>query len=122
MRVCAVVASALILMVPVAAPAQDVTAGQAMFLQCRVCHQVGDTAKNGVGPVLNGLFGRHSGSVEGYAYSPALTKSGLVWDAKTLDRWLARPSSTVPGSRMFYIVNNPAHRADLIAYLAGTKR
>src|SRR4051794_20316690 len=62
------------------AQAQDVAAGEKLFLQCRACHQVGDTAKNAVGPVLNGLFGRKASMVEGFTYSPANKNSGLTWD------------------------------------------
>ena len=49
--------------------AQDIAAGERSWNKCRACHQIGETAKNGVGPQLNGLFGRHSGAVEGYSYS-----------------------------------------------------
>ncbi len=61
-----------------AGQAQDAAAGERVFAQCRACHQVGETAKNVVGPVLNGLFGRKAGTVEGYAYSPANKNSGLT--------------------------------------------
>ena len=37
--------------------AQDAAAGERVFAQCRACHQVWESAKNAVGPVLNGLFG-----------------------------------------------------------------
>ena len=60
--------------------AQDAAAGERVFTQCRACHQVGETAKNAVGPVLNGLFGRKAGTVEGYSYSAANKNSGLTWD------------------------------------------
>ena len=63
--------------------AQDAAAGERVFTQCRACHQVGETARNAVGPVLNGLFGRKSGSIEGYSYSPANKNSGLTWDEAT---------------------------------------
>src|SRR5204863_2817713 len=62
------------------AAAQDVAAGEKAFAKCRVCHQVGETAKNLVGPVLNGLVGRKAGSIEGYSYSDANKNSGLTWD------------------------------------------
>ena len=65
---------------PMAAKAQDAANGEKVFAQCRACHQVGPTAKNAVGPVLNGLFGRKAGSVEGYSYSPVNKNSGLTWD------------------------------------------
>ncbi|MFX4431744.1 c-type cytochrome, partial [Acinetobacter baumannii] len=59
-----------------AAMAQDVEAGQRSFAKCRACHQVGETARNLVGPELNGLFGRKPGSVEGYSYSDVNKNSG----------------------------------------------
>jgi cytochrome c len=59
--------------------AQDAAAGEKVFAVCKACHQVGDTAKNAVGPVLNGLIGRKAGSVEGYNYSDANKKSGITW-------------------------------------------
>ena len=55
--------------------------------------------------------------VEGYNYSPALRKSGLAWDAKTLDQWLQGPQKLAPGSKMYLVVANPAERAAIIAYL-----
>lgn len=70
-----------------------------------------------MGPNLHGLFGRKAGSVQGFAYSEAMKASGIVWDAKTLDRYLAAPTATVPGTRMVAKVGNPARRAALIAYL-----
>src|SRR6476646_5391531 len=62
------------------ASAQDAAAGEKVFAVCKACHQVGDNAKNAVGPVLNGLFGRKAGSVEGYNYSEPNKKSGISWD------------------------------------------
>ncbi len=70
-----------------------------------------------MGPNLHGLFGRKAGAVKGFAYSPALKASGLVWNAKTLDQYLAAPTATVPGTRMVMKVGDPARRAALIAYL-----
>ena len=61
------------------ASAQDAAAGEKVFVICKACHQAGDSAKNAVGPVLNGLFGRKAGSVEGYSYSAANKDSGITW-------------------------------------------
>jgi cytochrome c len=47
--------------------AQDAAAGKTSFNKCMACHAVGEGAKNKVGPELNGLDGRKSGSVAGYA-------------------------------------------------------
>ena len=44
--------------------------------------------------------------------------SGIVWDAKSLDRFLADPVGTVPGTSMGYAgIKDARERADLIAYL-----
>jgi cytochrome c len=98
--------------------AQDAAAGEKVFLQCRACHQVGPTAKNAVGPVLNGLFGRHSGSVAGYTYTEANKKSGLVWDEPTFREYIKDPKAKIPGTKMVYPgLKDEKRIADLVAYL-----
>src|SRR6187200_3386854 len=56
--------------------AQDADAGKTSFNKCLACHAIGEGAKNKVGPILNGLDGRKSGTVEGYNYSDANKNSG----------------------------------------------
>ena len=90
-------AAAVLVAVPGAALAQDAAAGEKTFAQCRACHQVGPTAKNAVGPVLNGLFGRKTGTVEGYNYSPANKNSGIVWDEATFTDYIKDPRAKIPG-------------------------
>jgi len=98
--------------------AQDAAAGEKVFAQCRACHQVGETAKNAVGPVLNGLFGRKSGTVEGYAYSPANKNSGITWDEATFRDYIKDPRAKIPGTKMIYAGLKDEQRVtDLIAYL-----
>ena len=100
------------------ARAQDAAAGEKVFAQCRACHQVGETAKNGVGPVLNGLFGRAAGTVEGYNYSPANKNSGLTWDEATFREYIVNPRAKIPGTKMVYAGLKDEQRTnDLIAYL-----
>ncbi|KLK91546.1 cytochrome C [Microvirga vignae] len=100
------------------AQAQDAAAGEKVFAQCRACHQVGPTAKNAVGPVLNGLFGRHSGSVEGYNYSPANKNSGITWDEATFRDYIKDPKAKIPGTKMIYAGLKDEQRVnDLVAYL-----
>ncbi|MBJ6126866.1 c-type cytochrome [Microvirga splendida] len=100
------------------AQAQDAAAGEKVFAQCRACHQIGESAKNAVGPVLNGLIGRHSGSVEGYNYSPANKNSGLTWDEATFRNYIKDPRAKVPGTKMIYAGLKDEQRVnDLIAYL-----
>ena len=98
--------------------AQDAAAGEKVFAQCRACHQVGETAKNAVGPILNGLFGRKSGSVEGYSYSPANKNSGITWDEAMFREYIKDPKAKIPGTKMVYAGLKDEQRInDLIAFL-----
>lgn len=98
--------------------AQDAPSGEKIFNQCRACHQVGETAKNTVGPVLNGLIGRKAASHEGYSYSTAMKSSGLTWDEATFADYIKDPKAKVPGTKMVYAgLKDPAKVADLTAYL-----
>ena len=100
------------------AHAQDAAAGEKVFAQCRACHQVGDSAKNAVGPVLNGLFGRKAGSVEGYSYSAANKNSGITWDEAVFSEYIKDPKAKIPGTKMIYAGLKDEQRIkDLIAYL-----
>lgn len=113
---CALLASALL--IGTEAPAQDAAAGEKVFLVCKACHQIGPTAKNGVGPVLNGLFSRVSGSVEGYTYSPANKDAHLTWDEATFSEYIKNPRGMVPGTKMIYPgLKDEQKIKDLIAYL-----
>jgi cytochrome c len=113
------VAAASTLLIVLPAHAQNVEVGQKTFKQqCGLCH---DTAagKNRVGPSLFGVVGRKSGSVDGFHYSDGNKNSGLTWDQATLDKYLADPRGTVPGTTMTYAgVMNEEQRHDIIAYLA----
>ncbi|WP_457091864.1 c-type cytochrome [Microvirga sp. P5_D2] len=103
---------------PVAAQAQDAAAGEKVFAVCKACHQIGPNAKNAVGPELNGVIGRHSGSVEGYNYSPANKNSGLTWDEATFAEYIKDPKAKVPGTKMVYAgLKDEQKIKDLIAYL-----
>ncbi|MFN3777172.1 MULTISPECIES: cytochrome c family protein [Sphingomonas] len=92
-------------------------AGAQAFAACRACHTLNKGGRNGVGPNLNGVIGRQAGSVAGFNYSPAMKASGLKWDDKTLNEFIAAPMKKVPGTRMPIGVADPAKRAALIAYL-----
>ena len=74
-------------------------------------------AANKIGPSHKGVFGRKAGLVAGYAYSPVLKKSGIVWNDQTLDKWLQGPQKMVKGSKMYLAVPNAAERAAIIGYL-----
>ena len=98
--------------------AQDAAAGEKVFLVCKVCHQVGDSAKNAVGPVLNGLFGRKAGTVAGYSYSDANKNSGITWDEATFSEYIKDPKAKVPGTKMAFAgLKDEQKTKDLIAYL-----
>lgn len=95
--------------------APDALHGAQVYARCLACHAL---AQDRVGPRHCGLLGRRAGSVPGFAYSRAMQQAQLTWDEKTLDRFLAQPLKTVPGSTMTYDgVPDPKDRADLIAYL-----
>jgi cytochrome c len=113
-----ILSAALLLVGSGAALAQDAAAGEKVFAQCRACHQVGETAKNAVGPVLNGLFGRKAGTIEGYSYSAANKNSGLTWDEATFREYIKDPRAKIPGTKMVYAGLKDEQRVnDLIAYL-----
>lgn len=95
--------------------APDAVRGEQLYARCAACHAL---IYDRVGPRHCGLLGRRAGSVPGFAYSPAMKKSGLVWDEKTLNRFLAKPLAVVPGTAMTYDgVSGARDRGDLIAYL-----
>ncbi len=101
-----------------AATAQDVAAGEKVFAKCKVCHQVGETAKNFVGPVLNGVVGRPAGSYPGYNYSEANKTSGITWDEATLKVYLKNPKAKLPGTKMVFPgLSSDDDVANVIAYL-----
>ncbi len=109
--------AALILSSALPAFAQDATAGKRIFSQCGMCHQVGPTARSVTAPALNGLFGREAGSVSNYRYSEAMKASGLVWDEDTFREYIKDPQAMVPGSTMFFRLEDEKRIADLLAYL-----
>jgi cytochrome c len=101
-----------------AATAQDATAGEKVFAKCKVCHQVGETAKNFVGPVLNAVVGRPAGSYPGYNYSEANKTSSITWDEATLKVYLKNPKEKVPGTKMVFPgLPSDDDIANVIAYL-----
>ena len=117
-RTRALLAATFLLIGPGYAHAQDAAAGEKVFAVCKACHQVGPTAKNAVGPVLNGLFGRTSGSVEGYAYSSANKAGHIKWDEATFTQYIKDPKAMVPGTKMVFPgLKDEQKIKDLIAYL-----
>ena len=95
--------------------AGDPTHGKIVYQGCQGCHSLDE---DDIGPRHRAVVGRAAGTVPGYAYSPALKSSRIVWDRDTLDRWLTNPQALVPGAKMFFMLPNAQDRADVIAYLA----
>jgi len=121
---CRTAVIALALCVAQGAGAQDLgdaARGETLFRHCKACHQVGQGAKDRVGPHLNDLFGRRAGSHEGYRYSKAMMRAaagGLEWHADTLHIYLENPKNLVSGTRMSFAgLPEARDRADLLAYL-----
>lgn len=96
----------------------DYANGQRMFGQCRSCHSLDPNAGHRLGPSLHGVFGRHVGAIEEFAYSQALADADFAWSAENLDPWLENPRTFLPGNRMAYAgMRDADDRRDLIAYL-----
>ena len=98
--------------------AQDIAAGERSWNKCRACHQLGETAKNTIGPQLNGLFGRTAGTIEGYSYSAANKASGISWDEASFADYIKDPKAKIPGTKMIFAgIKNEQEIKDLTAYL-----
>ena len=99
--------------------AQDAAAGKSSFNKCLACHAIGEGAKNKVGPVLNGLESRKSGTVEGYSYSEANKNSGIVWSKEVFLEYIKDPKGKIPGTKMIFAgIKNEKEAGDLWAYVA----
>jgi cytochrome c len=100
------------------AQAQDLAAGEQSFRKCGPCHSVGEDARNKVGPVLNGLDGRKSGTVAEYSYSEANKKAEITWDEASFKEYIQAPMAKVPGTKMAFAgIKNETEIANLWAYL-----
>jgi cytochrome c len=101
--------------------AQDAENGAEVFKRCRACHDVGPTAKNKVGPVLNGIVGRKAGTIDGFNYTDANKKAGAegwVWTEEKMMEYLLNPRAAMPGNKMAYAgLKDEQDRKDLVAYL-----
>jgi cytochrome c len=101
-------------------PAQAAATPPPAFAVCSSCHSV-EPGQNGIGPTLAGIWQRKAAAVPGYAYSPALKASGIVWDAQRLDTWLQGPMKMVPGTKMVIAISDPQERKAVIDYLETLK-
>ncbi|MBR0798749.1 c-type cytochrome [Bradyrhizobium jicamae] len=109
-----VATAATLIAVTSANAAGDAARGATLYRDCGVCHSI---QENGPGPAHKGVFGRLAGKAPGYDYSSELKNSNIVWTEENLDKWLAGPEKLVPGTKMFYEVDDPRDRADIIAFL-----
>lgn len=120
----AAIASTTILFLNTSAWAADKpSGGEAAFNNaCRTCHswKAGD---NRLGPNLNGIVGRKSGSAEGYSYSPTMKSAGMTWDEASLDKFITNPDSVVPDNKMkpYTGVSDAAVRKSIIEFLKTAK-
>ncbi len=104
------------------ATAQDLAAGERSFRKCLPCHSVGPDAKHKIGPVLNGLEGRKSGTIAGYNYSEANKKAEIVWGEASFKDYIQAPQQRMPGTKMAFAgIKNEKEIADLWAFLAQFK-
>jgi len=99
--------------------AQDAAAGKTSFNKCLACHAIGEGAKNKVGPELNGLDGRRSGTAEGYSYSDANKNSGITWNKQVFLEYIKEPNAKIPGTKMAFAgIKNEKEANDLWAYVS----
>jgi cytochrome c len=118
MKLAFVAAAALAAAMTQAAQAQDVAAGEQSFKKCLPCHSIGEGAKNKVGPELNGIDGRHSGSAPGYSYSEANKNSGITWNETEFLEYIKDPRAKIKGTKMIFPgIKNESEAKNLWAYL-----
>jgi cytochrome c len=100
-----------------AASAQNAAEGEKVFRQCKACHSL-EAGKKGVGPSLNGLIGRQSGSLADFAYSPAMKNAGVTWNEENLSKYIADPKGFVAGNKMAFAgVKKEEDLKNVVAYL-----
>ena len=118
----------VIISIGAAHAAGDADKGKVVFKKCKVCHQIGEKAKNSTGPVLNGVVGRKASTYPKYSYGKSMRKVreiGLVWTEENLDGWLTNPKKYLrkvldtrkAKAKMNFKLKKPADRDNVIAYL-----
>ena len=123
MKVVLVIAAAAALVGSTGASfAQSADAGETVFKPCMACHKIGEGAENSVGPELNGIDGRKSGSAAGYNYSDANKNSGITWSEAIFKEYIQDPRKKIPGTKMFFPgVKDEKKVGDLWAYVSQFK-
>ncbi|WP_353227090.1 c-type cytochrome [Novosphingobium sp.] len=100
----------------------DADHGKTVYARCAACHDL-NTGKTVLGPSMKGIVGRKAGAMPGFAYSPALQASAVVWTPASLDAYIAAPTRFVPGTNMAFAgLPDARDRADLIAFLQQAAR
>jgi len=101
-----------------AARAQDVSAGETSFRKCQPCHDVGENARNKLGPPLNGLEGRKAGTVADFSYNEGIKNSDITWSEETFKEYITDPRAKIPDTKMFFVgIKDDKEVGDLWAYL-----
>ena len=96
----------------------DLERGRKLYLQCRACHSLKENEPHKIGPNLFKIIGSTAGSMKGYNYSDALSKSEILWTIENLDLWLEKPYEIIPGNKMVFSgMRKQEDRNDLIAYV-----
>ena len=114
-----IVAAALLAASAHTASAQDAAKGEIAFHKCLPCHSIGDDAQNKIGPELNGINGRKSGTVAGFNYSDANKGSGITWNEEIFKEYIKDPRAKVPGTKMIFAgIKNEQEIDDLWAYVS----
>jgi cytochrome c len=117
MKTMIIVAAALVISTG-AARAQDVAAGENSFKKCSICHSIGEGATNKIGPELDGLDGRKSGTIAGFDYSDANKNSGITWNEASFKDYIKDPKVKIPGTKMIFAgIKDEKEVDDLWTYL-----
>lgn len=101
------------------APAAAADDGKLAFnSHCRTCHSTNE-GDHRQGPSLHGIFGAEAGSSDYPNFSSSLSNSGVTWDEKTLDRFIANPEQLIPGNNMkpYSGISDKAEREKIVEFL-----